>query len=133
MNKVNIYEIYNSDGGIYIIKNPNDDDCGLVDFQSIKNLLDVISNIAQDIMFDIYEIKYNDPIMDYFFKKDIAMFTHLMKKRTTIYEEIFYLVKDIILSAYINPVEAEDEPFMELYISMYEIKKILEAKLNLKS
>lgn len=134
MKSVNIYELYRKDGEIVIVKNPIDDDCSFVEFQRIKNLLNVASNIAQDLILDIFGDKYDKTTLHYYMERDdIEMYIKLVRERIVLLEEAFDLMKNVILSAYLNPVEDEDEPIIVFSIDMYKVKEILEEKLNLKS
>ena len=131
MKEINVYEVCRKDGEIVIVKNPIYDDCSFVEFQRIKNFLNVASNIAQDLISDIFGDKYDETTLQYHMKReDIEMYIKLVRERIILLEEAFDLVKNVILSAPLSPVGNEDAPIIVLFIAMYKVKEILEEKLE---
>jgi len=132
MKEINIYEVCRKDGELVIVKNPIDDDCSFVEFIKIKNLLNVASNIAQDLISDIFGDKYDETTLQYHMERDDIEYIKLVRERIVLLEEAFDLVKNVILSAPLSPVGNEDAPIIVLFIAKHKVKKILEEKIKSK-
>lgn len=129
---INTYDLWNFDGKLYLFKNyniykitPSKSFC--VKHFYLENLHDMLANIAEDLILEIFGDRYN--ISSQTRAEDIKMHVKLVIERSKIFEEIINILRSKILYAPLRRWD-EDDPIIRLCVDVRELKEILEEKLE---